>query len=235
MTENISVSIDGPTASGKSTLASTLAAAIGTTFLDTGLTFRALAYALHREPIVPDENWRSLVEHRPSAYPRRDSGPASPLPHPHPPHPRPAVRYRGRDILDDIWHPELDQHLTAVATDPRWRAQILHFHQEVVAAHRRIIAVGRDVATTLLPDAVLHVCLTANLAVRRERRRAQHRHLWSRSVTVGPATHRDEEVRATVQGRPNGIVLDTTYLPAAAVSASVRRRLGQLPERATEP
>ncbi|MEV5088692.1 (d)CMP kinase [Streptomyces griseoincarnatus] len=211
----ISISIDGPTASGKSTLATHLARSLGLAFLDTGLTYRSLAYTLSREPA---EGLRtrlySALEHRPVVYDR--------LGEPVQEH---AVLLHGEDITERIWDPSLDGGLKAVAGDSAWREEILRIHRAIVEKHGDVVAVGRDVAVTLLPEASLRIYLTAGLAVRRERRRAQYRDRSDRSTAVGPPTERDEANRDAVRSLPDSIEIDTTYLPAPAVSACALNRL----------
>jgi cytidylate kinase len=202
------ITIDGPTASGKSTLAVALAGMLKLAFLDTGLTFRALSYALSRLPLQPTDAWQEIIEHQPV------SGSAEP-----------AVLFQGEDVTNEIFSPVLEPSLAAIAADPEWRTQIRQSQKRLIDGHSRIVVVGRDTAVALMPRATLHVALTANLVIRRERRRAQYRDLPGRSSAVGPATARDGETAAAVRGRPNSLVLDTSYLPAAAVQRAAVRRL----------
>ncbi|MGY4982437.1 (d)CMP kinase [Streptomyces sp. 900105755] len=217
----ISISIDGPTASGKSTLATSLAQFLGLAFLDTGLTYRSLAYALSREPA---EGLRArlneALEHRPVVYRRGETAQGH------------AILLHGKDITEEIWDPSLDQNLKTVSRDPAWRQEILSMHQDIVEKHGDVVAVGRDVATTLLPAAELRIYLTASLVVRRERRRAQYRDRNDRTTTVGPPTERDAENQAAVRSLPASIEIDSTYLPAPAVFACALNRLN---DRSTPP
>lgn len=213
----ISISIDGPTASGKTTLATGLAQTLGLSFLDTGLTYRSLAYALTREPA---ERLRSelgsVLEHRPVVYDK--SVPGRPVK-------SHGIFLHGEEITEKIWDVSLDDNLKAVAKDPVWRQLILCMHQDISEEYENIVAVGRDVAVTLLPTAHLQIYLTASLAVRKERRRAQYRDMRDRSATVGPATARDVENRAAVRALPNSLEIQSTYLPASAVLACALNRL----------
>lgn len=222
------VTIDGPTASGKTTLGTDLAQTFQAAFLDTGLTFRAVAYALSFETLIPTgAKWRSILSHTPARVAVSSSGEGKPWTvHDE------AVTYRGEDVTEAIWKSGLESNIGLVAADVAWRAAILQFHRDIVSGLPRVIAVGRDVATTLLSSATLHVFLTANLAVRRERRRAQYRDFPERSVSVGPATSRDLECRAAIRRRPNFLEIDSTHLPASAVAASVVRKIEEWLARA---
>lgn len=211
----ISISIDGPTASGKTTLATRLAQSLGLAFLDTGLTYRSLAYTLSREPAEGlRTGLQSVLEHRPVVYDRSGE-----LVQEH------AILLHGKDISEEIWDLSLDGGLKAVAGDFAWREEILRLHRATVEKYGDVVAVGRDVAMTLLPAARLRIYLTASLAVRRERRRAQYRDRSDRSTAVGPPTERDAENRAAIRSLPGSVEIDTTYLPAAAVSACALNRL----------
>ncbi|MEU5566163.1 (d)CMP kinase [Micromonospora musae] len=214
----ISITIDGPTASGKTTLGMALARTLRTAFLDTGLTYRALSYALSQRPLEPNDGWRKAIEHRPftSASPAGDAEQSE------------RVLFYGEDITDKIFAPGLERQLGSVASNPLWRDQIRNYHREVAEAHPAVVLVGRDTGTALLPSATIHVALWASLPVRRERRRAQYRDVVGRSTVVGPATSRDYEALDALRMMPNSVELDTTFLPANAVLSAVLRKIESL-------
>ncbi|GAA0581448.1 (d)CMP kinase [Streptomyces crystallinus] len=213
----VTLSIDGPTASGKTTLATGLAEELGLAFLDTGVTFRSLAYALEHEPV---EKLRtelgSLLVHQPEIHHRRRGGG---IRQPH------SVLFKGEDITQKIWHSSLDGNLKSISQDQACRREILLLHQRIVEKYENIVAVGRDVAVTLLPRASLHIYLTADQAIRRERRRAQYRDFGDRSLAVGPATARDLENRDAIRAMPNALEIDSTYSPAPVVLTAALRGL----------
>jgi cytidylate kinase len=221
------ISIDGPTASGKTTLGVALASRLGCAFLDTGLTYRAVAYALSVEHLDPATTaLDTVVRHEPwfSGDDRGSDGGESSTE---------RVFYRDQDISSAIFDAALEPTLKAVAGNHLWRSQILELHRAILGrvarqAQQRVVAVGRDVAATLLRDGDLHVYLTASRSVRRERRRAQCLGSAGRSSSVGPETALDLQMRAFVAERVNSVVLDSTYLPAHAVLAAVERRLSRL-------
>ncbi|MEU4348593.1 (d)CMP kinase [Streptomyces sp. NPDC023838] len=218
MTE-LSLSIDGPTASGKTTLATALARELGLAFLDTGLTYRSLAFALDHEPIETlAADLGALLIHRPEVYARHSE---------EDPWQRHVILFRGQDITDRIFHTSLDRNLKAVAQNTACRQAILALHRSIAEKHGNIVAVGRDVATSLLTEATLHIYLTASDSVRVERRRAQYRNMPDRSIRVGPATERDLENRDAIRAMPNSLEVDSTYLPAAAVLKAALRELGK--------
>jgi cytidylate kinase len=215
MTVSISVTIDGPTASGKTTLGMALATTLRTAFFDTGLTFRAISYALGQQPFEPYDGWRKAVEHQPFTWANPVAGAER----------SERVLFYGEDVTDKIFAPGLERQLGLVAANPLWRDQIRKYHRDVVEANPSIVLVGRDVATDLLSSATLHVALWAGLTVRRERRRAQCRDVVGRSTAVGPATALDVQTLEALRTMPNSIELDSTFLPATAVLRAVLRKI----------
>ncbi len=213
MRHGVAISIDGPSASGKTSLAYALASRLGTRVLDTGLTYRAVAYAASRGPLPPDGRLFDVLRHELAAPGARPA--------------LPAVVYHGEDITDAIWSAEVEQQLRFISADPAWRRDITDHHRAIIGGHERMIVVGRDCATTLMTNADCHVFLTAMEAVRRERRRAQYRTQPERAVNVGPVTRLDDITREHVSRQPRGLVLDTTFLPTTAAVRAVLHHLGE--------
>jgi len=225
VTNRFTVSIDGPTASGKSSLGVGLARKFDAIFLDTGLTFRALAYCLASGELDESDSWRSIVGHAPLSFSRAGLGFSRADLVQGAIVTKEIITVKGVDVTEEIWGFDVDNKLDVIASDPMRRTEILSFHRELIAAYPRAVVAGRDVGTALLPQASLHVFLTANFAVRRERRRAQHRADPARSVVVGSITRRDVATLEQLRGKANTVVVDTTYLPKAAVLAFVGSQL----------
>ena len=212
MHHGLAISVDGPSASGKTSLAHALASRLRAHVLDTGLTYRAVAYVALREPVSPDGPLFEVLRHEVAAPGARPA--------------LPTIVYHGEDITDAIWSPEVEQQLRVISADPAWRRDITTHHRMIVDRHQRMIAVGRDCATTLMTNAAYHVFLTANEAIRRHRRRIQYRALPGRAVKVGPATRLDDATREHVSRHPRGLLLDTTFLPTSATVRAVLHHLG---------
>jgi cytidylate kinase len=208
MQQTLKISIDGPTASGKTCLGTALTERCSGAFLDTGLTYRALAYAFARDELPRNVPWRSRVEH----VPLRSDVAGSAIKQT-----AEAVFYCGRDITEDLWSFQVEQVLQDVARNSEWRDQVTEYHREILSQWPVIVAAGRDVATTLMGDADLQLFLYADEAVRRERRRAQYSDKPERAVAVGPMTDRDIQTREYVAGQAASLVIDTSALSAAAV------------------
>lgn len=220
MTQPLRISIDGPTSAGKTTLGLGLATHFGTAFLDTGLTYRALAFVLSRADLPNGRSWKSVITHVPLLL--KDAEASSPVPAQ-----SEAVLYRGNDITDELWGFEVDNRLDLIARDPVRRNEILDYHHEILKDYPHIVVAGRDIATSILRNATLHVFLTANFAVRRERRRAQHLENPTRSVVVGAITQRDIATLNECRQLDNGVVLDTTYLPTSIILSYIITRVNE--------
>jgi cytidylate kinase len=200
MTGYLRISIDGPTGAGKTTLGTALATHFDAAFLDTGLTYRALALLLAKGSLPDDDSWNEEVCHIPFSAdcPER-------------------VLLRGHDVTDDLWATPVDALLDHIARDPAKRAQILSFHHQILAHEQRIVAAGRDVAISLLAKATLHVFLTAEFAVRSERKRLQlapHASNSGRGITRDVTSMHDLQTLEECRILRNSIVLDTTHVPA---------------------
>lgn len=200
MTVHLRISIDGPTGAGKTTLGTGLAAHLDAAFLDTGLTFRAVALLLAEGGLPDDESWDEEICHIPFSA----GGPE-------------RVLLRGHDVTGDLWAASVDARLDHVARDPARRAQILSFHHQILAREPKIVAAGRDVAVALLARATFHIFLTAEFAVRKERKRLQHAPNLGHGITGDVMTKRDLQTLEECRIRQNGVVLDTTHVPAHVI------------------
>jgi cytidylate kinase len=150
------VAIDGPSGSGKSTVARALAARLGLRYLDTGAMYRAVtAEVLHRgvDPTDADAVARvATAELSVSTTP----DPAS-------------VRVDGRDVTGEIRGPAVTAAVSAVSAVPAVRARMVA-RQRAIIGGGGIVVEGRDIGTTVVPDADLKVFLTAAPAARAQRR-----------------------------------------------------------------
>ncbi len=155
------VAIDGPAGAGKSTIGALVAERLGYTFLDTGAMYRAVALAALRRGIDPDDGPRLTELARQL---RIAIGP-------------PTVRdgraytvlLDGADVTWDIRSPEVDRIVSQAARVPFVR-DVMVEQQRAIADRGRIVMVGRDIGTVVLPNAERKVFLTASAAERARRR-----------------------------------------------------------------
>lgn len=155
------IAIDGPAGAGKSTIGALVAERLGYRFLDTGAMYRAIALAALERGIDPDDGVALSALAREL---RIKIGP-------------PTVRdgraytvlLDGRDVTWDIRDGRIDRVVSQVARVPGVRDAMLG-QQRALAARGRVVMVGRDIGTVVLPHAERKIFLTASAAERARRR-----------------------------------------------------------------
>jgi CMP/dCMP kinase len=155
------IAIDGPAASGKSTLGHKLAQALGYLYFDTGVMYRAITWlALSQGLEINDEVAISAlaeltqIDVRP---PSIQDGRAY------------DVIVDGQDITWEIRRPEVDGNVSPVSAYPGVR-KALSAQQRRIGERGNVVMVGRDIGTVILPDADLKIYLDASVEERARRR-----------------------------------------------------------------
>lgn len=159
----VSVAVDGPAGSGKSSVSRAAARELGFDFQDTGAAYRALAWlALSRGVdvdrddeiigLLPDFDFEIGVD--PDNY---------------------FVRVGDSTVTDAIRDPAVSAVVSAVARIPEVRQHLTELFRQRIAEGTRqgIITEGRDITTIVAPDAAVRVLLTASAAARAARRAAE--------------------------------------------------------------
>lgn len=206
------IAIDGPAASGKSTLGFRLAETLHYLYFDTGLMYRAVTWlALKRGLDLKDEAGvtdiaRDVpIEVSPASL--EDGRPCD-------------VVVDGHDITWDINTPEIDSNVSLVASYPGVRTA-LTLQQRRIGMRGHVVMVGRDVGTVVLPEADLKIYLDAS-----PEQRARRRFLES-SKRGGTASYEEILAKAIERDRvdstraiaplkpaPDAIILDSDKLTA---------------------
>ncbi len=155
------IAIDGPAASGKTTIGNLIANKLGFLCLDTGIMYRAVAFqALKQGLDVFDDTTVSQlaekirIEIRPS---KLDDGRQF------------DVIINGEDHTWEIRSPEVNQVVSEVSAYPRVREAMTRLQREI-ARNGRIVMIGRDIGTVVLPQAEMKIYLEASVEVRAQRR-----------------------------------------------------------------
>jgi len=159
-TRPLQIAIDGPVASGKSTVARLLARRLGCTFLDTGALYRAVALAALRHGVSPDDE-HAIAGLAAITDPQVDLDPGGPLGY--------RILLDGLPLTDELFAPAVSQAVSAVAANAAVRAHLIGA-QRTFADDRNVIMAGRDIGSVVLPDATYKFFLTASVDARVDRR-----------------------------------------------------------------
>jgi cytidylate kinase len=204
------IAIDGPAASGKSTVGGLLAERLGYLYLDTGVMYRAVTWAaLEQGVAIEDEAGVTSLAARlriEVMQPTVDDGRQY------------TILVDGRDVTWEIRQPEVDRGVSPVSTYPGVRS-VLTDRQRRIGRKGRIVMVGRDIGTVVLPDADLKIYLDATLDERAERR---YREVVARGKptkyddVLASVRRRDDldsrRALAPLQPADDAVVIDTTPL-----------------------
>ena len=156
--KRISVAIDGPSGAGKSTLARQAAQHMGFVYVDTGAIYRTVALHFHRLGVAVTDSEavvRALGQMKVDLV-YNDQGVQRML-------------LNGEDVSEAIRTPEISMFTSAVSAIPEVRAFLLEQQREL-ARVKDVIMDGRDIGTTVLPDATVKIYLTAAASARAKRR-----------------------------------------------------------------
>ena len=172
------ICIDGPTASGKGTVAAAVAQRLGYGFLDSGAMYRITALAALRAGLAIDAGHEARIATMAQTLPVRFEGG--------------RVLLGGDDVTDAIRTEEAGMNASRVSALPAVRTalvQLQHSFQRLPG----LVADGRDMGTVIFPEAPLKVYLTASAACRAERR---YKQLISKGFSASI-----EDLRADLEAR----------------------------------
>jgi cytidylate kinase len=224
------IAIDGPAASGKSTLGELLAERLGYFYFDTGIMYRAVTWeALRRGIPISDEGMVTRLSeslHIDLLPPTIADGRQF------------TVTAEGRDITWEIRKPEVDADVSPVSAYPGVRAAMTE-QQRRIAEKGRVIMAGRDIGTVVLPDAELKIYLDASVDERARRRQlereTQGRHIsfeeMKQEIMRRDAIDSSRAV-APLRRAPDAVYLDNTGL---TIEETVERALEIAAEHEPEP
>lgn len=153
----INIAIDGPSGAGKSTISKLAAERFGYVYVDTGALYRAVGLYAVRCGIDPQnaEQSEAILKDM-SIEMMYVKG-----------HQR--VYLNGEDVTDDLRTPQISKAASDISAHPAVRRFLLDT-QRKLAAENNVIMDGRDIGTTILPDAQIKIFLTASAEDRARRR-----------------------------------------------------------------
>ncbi|TWS94218.1 (d)CMP kinase [Streptococcus sp. sy018] len=156
--KQITIAIDGPASSGKSTVAKIVADKLGYTYLDTGAMYRSVTY-LALQHALPEEDIEELVkliDQYPISFSLAEDGSQ-------------LVFLGEQNVTDAIRQNDVTANVSWVAALPQVREKLVK-EQQRIAKTGAIIMDGRDIGTVVLPNAELKIFLNASVEERAERR-----------------------------------------------------------------
>ena len=163
MEKKITIAIDGHSSCGKSTMAKQLAKQLGYIYVDTGAMYRTVTlYAMNYGMIDADNNVdtdalkNAMDDINISFVFNKETG-------------RPDAYLNGERVEDKIRTIEVSNHVSPIAAIPFVREKMVEMQRQMGKA-KGIVMDGRDIGTTVFPDAELKVFVTASAAVRAQRR-----------------------------------------------------------------
>jgi len=220
------ITIDGPAASGKSTVARLLAEKLGASFLDTGAMYRAVTLAAMKTGVDLNDQQELLDIARDCEFEFSTAGG------------RTTVCLDNVDITDRIRDPEVTANAMYIAGAPNVRAELVRMQRQFAAGREKVVTEGRDQGTVAFADADVKFFLTADPAERARRRQAD--------LNVGDSGQSLEQIQRAIEKRDksdqsravgplkpadDAIVVDTTAL---TIDEVVEKLLGLVKERCLE-
>jgi cytidylate kinase len=161
MPRSLIIAIDGPVASGKSTLARRVADMLGYVYIDSGAMYRAVALKALRRGISLEGSDDLVALARDTRIDLRSEGGVQ------------RVSLDGEDVTSEIRGPAVSQAASKVAVVSGVR-QVLVAEQRRAGEQGGVVMEGRDIGSVVFPDADLKIFLTASPEVRADRRWREH-------------------------------------------------------------
>ncbi|MGU3470329.1 (d)CMP kinase [Paenibacillus sp. D51F] len=208
--ERINIAIDGPAGAGKSTVARSVAEALGYIYIDTGAMYRAVTWSARSAGIdIGDDG--ALAEHAEGLDISLAPGPDGQI-----------VLLNGEDITALIRSRDINLNVSQVAANDRVR-MLLADKQRKLADGKGVVMDGRDIGSHVLPDAELKIYLTASVeerALRRFRETDPDSGLTLQQLEKEIEERDRKDMQRAVSPlirTPDHILVDTTGIPASGV------------------
>ncbi|MFZ5848378.1 MAG: (d)CMP kinase [Actinomycetota bacterium] len=170
--------MDGPSGSGKSSTSRGVARRLGLRYLDTGAMYRAMTWWMLQRGVDVDDA-AAVAEHAEEPVLVSGTDPE-----------HPTISVDGVDVAGPIRSAEVTAAVSAVSAVPEVRARLVREQREIIG-DGGIVVEGRDIGTTVAPDAPVKVYLTADPAARAARRSAELQHTVDVSATEQDLLRRD--------------------------------------------
>lgn len=211
------IALDGPASSGKTTVAHAIAAQFGYLLVDTGAFYRAVALAALRANVPPSDAQTlvALAEQLQIELLPADGSEGVFY----------RLRLNGEEVTSALRSPAVEAIVSEVAAVRGVREVLNNTFRRLAAQYPRVIMVGRDIGTVVLPEAPLKIYLDAAPEVRAARRQQQIGEADAQAVQDAlQQRDRTDSQRAVAPLRPaeDAHYLDTSNLDPQAVIAHVQ-------------
>ena len=211
------ITIDGPAASGKTTISRELAKRLGWQWVSTGAFYRGLAYVAQLKKVdLKDEN--ALQNLTQSSSWSVEMDPQST-----------RVMVDGQDVTPEIFQEQVGTIASQISQFPKVRQALLQGQRECQARSQGLIAEGRDCGTVVFPEAEVKIYITASSENRAERRAKEQGLDAQQTEQVQQQRDQQDAQRkvAPLQIPQDAFVLDTTQMPLEEVISRVEAYVRQ--------
>ena len=206
------IAIDGPAASGKSTVAKLIAKELGYTFINTGAMYRAVTWYLLQQGVNTADTAAvcAALPGIPLSFGKDGS--------------MSSVVYEGRVLADELRTPEVNANVSTVAAIPEVRALLVEKQREY-NTREAVVMEGRDIGTVVFPHTPFKYFVTASEEVRAARRAAEG---ITESITERDRKDSERSASPLVQAA-DALLVDTSDMSieqvVAFVIADIRKKL----------
>ncbi|MYB48012.1 MAG: (d)CMP kinase [Dehalococcoidia bacterium] len=213
VTPHLTIAIDGPVASGKSTVGRIVAQELGCRFLDTGWMYRAVAHAgLSAKLDLEDQDKMTRLAER-LTIKLMESKRGE------------RLFVNGNDVTDQLHDSRVEQGVVPVAAIRGVRRLLVH-QQRSIATDGSIVMVGRDIGTMVIPDATIKFYLTASPETRARRRYEERKNTPdspSYDDVLERLVHRDkiDSQRAESHPADDAVIIDSDSLDASETARRI--------------
>ena len=198
MKNKINIAIDGPAAAGKSTISKRVAKKLGYIYIDTGAMYRAITLHVIR-------HGDAVLDHLEYVDIRFGASGTS-------------VFLNGEDVSQDIRSQEVTQRVSEVSSQHQVRSYLVSM-QRKIAEEKGVVMDGRDIGSTVLPEAELKVYMKASAEIR-AKRRLEEEEARGVKIDIGTLTEQiirrdaldmNREISPLVKA-PDAVLLDSSHM-----------------------
>ncbi len=224
------IAIDGPAASGKSTIGKQLADKLNYLFLDTGCMYRAVTLAVFKQGVdVGDETAVTQLAQQIKLDILSSEGWEDGRLY--------TVLLNGHDITWQLRSPQVDTNVSQVSSYLGVRKEMVK-RQQAFGKRGNVVMVGRDIGTAVMPDAPLKLYITASAEERARRRWHDRKNQGNHTdfKTILADVIRRDKIDSNRQHSPlrpatDAILIDTTSRPPNAILTKIISLVHQAPQK----